>query len=541
MGRRAASEALSALGFAAELLGDACPVAVDVKAVTALAWSIRSVEGGLAGAAHLPGMTPLVTAVVDDALADREPAVLRELQTLLPPGVLALRRVKGLGPKKAQRVWRELGVESLGELEYACRENRLVTLDGFGDKTQASILAQLQALAAEEGLMRRDQAQALAAPVVAALAGAGARVVVCGALRRGCELVDEVVLLSSLAPAAPPPARVRVVVADVAHFGVALLRATGSVEHVALLQARADARGIDFNTIAGDDEDAVYAALGLLPVAPEQREATNVLVEVGKARPKLVSRKDLRGALHNHTTASDGADDVVTMLKAAAAHCLSWLGISDHSVAAAYAHGLDAKRLRAQRDELQAANGTAGVTVLAGVESDILANGDLDLDDSALAPLDVVVASMHQRFGLRGEAMTARLVRAAMHPLVDVIGHPTGRLLLSRAPAEFDVSALLAACAASGCAVELNANPARLDLAEVWLREAKERGVLVSIAADAHAADELSNLEHGVALARRAGLTADDVLNTRSADDIRAFVAQRRTRAGARKNAGISA
>lgn len=528
MGRRAASDALSELAFAAELLGEACPFDVDSKTISGLAWNVRGTDKAQLGL--LPGMTPLLFAVVDDALNDRAPVVLADLKRLLPAGLFELRRVKGLGPKKVQKLWRDLGVESLGELEYACRENRLTTIAGFGDKTQAAILEQLAALSREAGLMRRDHAQTLVLDVVEALKDAGARVEVAGALRRGMELVDEVVVVSTIAPTVALPPRVQVVVADAARFGTVLVASSSSSEHLAALRARATSKGLVFDDVAAADEAAVYAALGLVAVDAEQRDGS-VLIEQGRALPKLITRADLQGALHNHTTASDGVHDVVTMLNAAGARGLKWLGISDHSEAAAYAHGLDARRLKAQADELRAADGTAGVRVLSGIEADIMADGALDLADSALSPLQVVVASMHQRYGLRGAAMTARLVRAARHPLVDIIGHPTGRLLLSRPPADFDVSALLHACELSGCAVELNANPARLDLAEQWLREAKARGVLVSIAADAHAADELDNLDHGIALARRAGLTADDVLNTRSADDVLAWVAHRRAHA----------
>jgi DNA polymerase (family 10) len=530
MGRRAASEALAELAFAAELLGDACPWPIDAKATAGLVWGVRQAEGATtADMARLPGMTPLLAAVVDDALHERPSPVMQQLKALLPPGLFELRRVKGLGPKKVQRLWRELGIESLGELEYACRENRLVTLDGFGDKTQQAALEAVSALASEAGLMRRDSAMAVAAETIEALRRLGGRVDVAGAWRRGCELVDEVVLVSTMAPPLPPPARVRVVVAPPGAFGRILIEATGSEAHVASLRARAEARGIAFDDHVGDDEDDVYAALGLLPTPPELREQGTV-IEIGQAGPRLVRRTDLLGALHNHTTASDGADDLVTMARAAAAQGLAWLGISDHSAAAAYAGGLDAARLKDQRAELARAQGE-GVRLLSGVESDIMKEGHLDLDDDALVACDVVVASMHQRYGLRGEAQTARLVRAALHPLVDVVGHPTGRLLLARAPADFDVAALIDACAISGTAVELNANPARLDFGEPWLRLAKERGVLVSIAADAHAADELRNLEHGIAVARRAGLGPDDILNTRSAAELLSWVQARRARA----------
>lgn len=531
MGRRAASDALTELAFAKELLGDACPFSIDARGTAALAWNVRSAEAPTASPmAHLPGMTPLLLAVVDDALASRESPTLQRLKTLLPPGLFELRRVKGLGPKKVLRLWQDLGIESLGELEYACRENRLVTLEGFGEKTQTAVLQQLQTLADEFGLMRRDTATALVAPLVEALRVLGGRVVIAGALRRGAELVDRVVVVTSSPIAAlVVPARVGLVWSTPTRFGVDVIVATGSEAHVAALRERARASGVDFDQITGDDEAAVYAALGLLETPPELREQGS-LIEVGQARPRLVRRQDLLGALHNHTTASDGADDLVTMVKAASDAGLSWFGVSDHSAAAAYAHGLDGPRLAAQRAEIRAL-GDTGVVVLSGVESDILKDGRLDLDDDVLAAGDVVVASMHQRYGLSGAPMTGRLVRAARHPLVDVVGHPTGRLLLSRAPADFDVLALLDACAESGAAVELNANPARLDFGERWLREAKARGVLVSIAADAHAREELTNLEHGVAVARRAGLTKDDVLNTRDIGGLRAWLRARRARA----------
>lgn len=539
MGRRDASEALSELAFAAELLGDASPLAIDPAAVSALAWSVRSAESATTAAmAHLPGMTPLLLAVVDDALAGRPSPTVQSLTSLLPPGLFALRRLKGLGPKKVKRLWQMLGIESVGELEYACRENRLVTLDGFGEKTQSDLRRQLAALADETGLMRRDTALAHAQAWMEAARAQGHRVEVAGAWRRGAELVEGVVVVvssssSSAAIVAPDSPRVTVVVSSPGRFGVDLIVATGSEVHVAALRARAAERGLDFDGLLGDEEPDVYGQLGLMPTAPELREE-GTLVEVGRAAPRLLRRSDLRGALHNHTTASDGADDLATMARAAASEGLSWLGISDHSVFATYAHGLDGPRLAAQRAEIAALD-RDDVVVLSGVESDILRDGGLDLDDDVLAAGDVVIASMHQRFSLGTDAMTARLIRAASHPLVDVLGHPTGRLLLSRPPADFDVVAVLDACANNATAVELNANPARLDFGVAWLREAKARGVLVSIAADAHAASELAHLEHGLAVARRAGLGPDDVVNAWSTDELRAWLHTRRRRAMTRQ------
>lgn len=531
MGRRAVVDALNELAFAAEMIGDE---RVDPKTTAGLSWAIRSLQvpdgvNPLDAMMRLTDMTPRLAAVVDDALNDRASPFVDELKRQLPPGLFELRRLKGLGPKKVQKLWKDLGIESLGELEYACKENRLVTLDGFGDKTQKALLEQIHSVQSESGLCRRDHAEDLVSPFLEALHKAGHQAVLCGDFRRGCELIKDIVVVTTgPVPEAVPPIVRFVASVPKELFGSQLLLATGSEAHLAALRAR----GKPLEDIKGATEDDVYAALGLVTVEPEGREEGAVLVEVGKARPKLIERKDLKGALHNHTLASDGTGTVAQMAQAAASSGLLWLGVTDHSESASYAHGLDAKRLREQRAEIDAFNALKrSAFVFTGVESDILKDGALDYPDEVLFALDVVVASMHQRYGLKGPTLTERLVRAAHHPAVDVIGHPTGRLLLSRAAAEFDVSALLQACAMSGCAVELNANPARLDLNEKHLREAKERGVMVSIAADAHDVSEFACLDHGVAVARRAGLTAEDVLNTRTADEIKWWVAGRRAKA----------
>ncbi|MCZ7685635.1 MAG: PHP domain-containing protein [Sandaracinaceae bacterium] len=344
------------------------------------------------------------------------------------------------------------------------------------------------------------------------------------------------------AAARPPEASIAVHVAPLEAFGARALWLTASEAHLAALAARARERGLTLDEgglrdasgalVSCAEEDDVYRALELHPTAPERREPGVPLVEVGKARPRLVTRADLRGALHNHTVASDGTATLEAMREAAAARELAYLGISEHSHSAFYARGLDGERLVAQAREIAALNERPGsCVVLSGVESDILKEGELDYGADVLSEVEVVVASVHRRHAQTPEQMTARMVAAAKNPFTDVVGHPTGRLLLGRAPSEYDVAAFLDACAASGCAVELNANPHRLDLNEGHLTMAKERGVLVSIAADAHSVDELDNLEHGVTIARRAGLTPDDVLNARPLEALRAWLAARRERA----------
>ena len=566
MGRRQVTDALERLAFAAELLEDE-----RARTWARAAWAIRNLEGDVeemreSGAlAKTRGVGKGVLGVIDEVLEGKKPGALMEMEAKLPEGLFAVRRVKGLGPKKVKQLWSELTITSLGELEYACRENRLVDLKGFGRKTQQKVLEQIERIRETEGLLRRDQAEAVLGPVLDALEEVYPQVEPAGEVRRGLELVRELVVLvegealiegealvegEALAEAQaivdaarPPELKVQVALADAETFGARLVWLSSADAHRAALSLRAEARGMRFDAgglwmaspdelapLGTPEEDDVYRALGLVPTAPERREEGVPLVEAGRAVTPLVTIDDLRGALHNHTVASDGSHSLEEMRDAAAARGLEYLHISEHSHSAFYARGLDAERLAEQLRAIEALNaGAPECVLLSGVESDILAEGELDYDEDVLARLDVVIASVHRRHGQDAAQMTARMVAAAKNRMTDVVGHPTGRLLLGRAPSAFDVDAFFDACAESGCAVELNANPHRLDLNETHLAMAKERGLLVSIAADAHATRELDNLAHGVTIARRAGLTAEDVLNARSLPELRRWVSARRS------------
>ena len=548
MRRKEIVRALQRLAFAAEMKGDR-----RARAWSGAAWALRQSDEDLHLLAQegrlteLKGVGRSTAALVADLLDDLRPALLDELEADLPAGLFELRKVKGLGPKKVKALWEALGVASLAELEQACRENRLVELKGFGAKTQQKVLAEIARLRESAGKRRRDQAWALVRPVLRALREHG-RAEVGGALRRGMELVEAMPIVTTAPPdaaaatgagsagagsagagstdegAADAVERVHV---RPGAFGWALLQRSASEAHLEALRARAAERGVELEALEAEREEDVYDALGLAPTPPERREPGVPLVTAGKARTPLVRREDLRGALHNHTTASDGAHTLRQMRDAAAAG-LSYLGISEHSVSAFYARGLDVERLRAQREAIAELNAEGSAcTLLTGVESDILEDGALDYADDVLAELEVVVASVHRRYAQDREAATRRLANAARHPRAAVLGHPTGRLLLGRAPTDVDMAAVLDACVEGGCAVELNANPARLDLSAAHLAMAKARGVPVSIAADAHSMGELANLEHGVAVARRAGLTAEDVLNARPLDALRRWLASR--------------
>ena len=537
--RRKVSAVLKRLAFAYEVLGRQ-----GGRSFGAAAWSIRSVREPLeelyesGRLTQVRGVGPRVMAVVGEVLAGGEPALLTELEAQIPDGLYEVGRVPGLGPKKVRVLWQELGITTLGELEYACNENRLLDLKGFGEKTQAKVRAGIDEVRSYAGLCRLDQASAVAAAVLARVEGE-----VVGALRRGCELVDGVDLLLRAAPPEDLPADVggipvRVeVCADPALWGVHLALRTGSEGHVAKLRARAEEQGMSLDTdglrngepLACPDEAALYHALGVHVPPPERREDTVSLIPRSEPGPRLVQRSDLLGALHNHTTASDGVNTLTEMRDAAADAGLTYFGISDHSQSAFYAKGLAAEALAEQGDTVRRLN-TEGhrCHLLTGVESDILADGRLDYDDEVLASLEVVVASVHSRHGQRGAELTHRMATAAANPLTDIVGHPTGRLLLGRAPADYDVEAMLDACLRSGAAVELNGSPARLDLNEIHLAMARERGLMVSIAADAHNVDQLVYLDYGTVIARRAGLKPEHVLNCLPLDALTGWLRHRR-------------
>ncbi|MBI4816695.1 MAG: hypothetical protein HY791_10580 [Deltaproteobacteria bacterium] len=579
--RREVVDTLSRLAFVGELIG---PPEFPAGAYAAASWAARSYDGDFDRAFEsgelLRGLAfrGAPRAVVEAIFAGAPITELSALQAQIPEGLFEVHELPGLGPKKVRTLWRDLGITTVGELEYAARENRLLGLKGFGEKTQAKLLHAIAERRKFAGMFRLDQIHEAFGVLKRSLDGV--RVELAGDARRGVTEVDrlravallegslsrvsamlgsaghEPLVAASATPSEPASDTVSGrldrtsfelrVVSDPHVFGVAFLHATGSQSHWDELSERATQLGMDLRPdglfrekakISCPEEGEVYDALGLVLIDPERREAGVPLVLKGTRRRRLIERRDLLGAIHNHTIASDGIGTLEQMRDAAVSRSLRYLAITDHSQTAAYAGGLTPEKLDMQRARISALNSDEGgksCVLLTGVESDILADGSLDYDSNTLASLDVVVASVHDRIGHGREVMTKRLVAAASHPFSDVMGHPTGRLLLgARRPADFDLDEFLDACARSGVAVELNASPQRLDLDAEALAKAKSRGVLVSIGADAHAPEALDHLELGVVVARRAGLSAEDVLNTRTLEELRAWLSVRKAKARA--------
>jgi DNA polymerase (family 10) len=521
--------------------------------------------------ARVRGLGPATLAVVRDLAESGESRYLEQLREAMPEGLLELMRVPGLSSEKIQKLHTELGIASLTDLESAALDGRLTKLKGMGPKTAKKILSGI-AFVREAGVLAlyhhaMVEAQGLLAAVQSHPDVAAAEIA--GSLRRRREVAGDVDIVASctrdpgrvaqsfcrlpgVAAATTGATASSVSLRFVSGtkldlycvspdaYGAALLRATGSAEHVDAMRQHFGARGLRLDgdmlvdarggAIPCPDEAALYAAGGLAWIPPELREGMGEVQAAGaSALPRLVEGSDLRGVLHCHTTYSDGQATVAEMADAARAKGWTYLGISDHSQAAFYASGVSRERMLDQFDEIDALNAAnSDFRVLKGVEADILADGRLDYDAELLARFDFVIASIHSRFKMDGAAITERVLRAMDDPHMTILAHPTGRLLLSRKPYDLDVEAVLEKAAAVGVAVEVNADPKRLDLDWRYLKRARELGVTISIGPDAHSPRGLDWTELGVAMARKGWLEASNVLNSRDAAAVVEFARRRR-------------
>jgi DNA polymerase (family 10) len=554
--RAAIVSALREIGARLRLSGDnpfrARAYEGGADAVEAL--SDDELEGRLATATltDVPSIGGALAGVIAELATTGSSAVLTRLRAAAPAALLELTRLSGVSRERAQRLHEALGISDVDELEAAARAGRVREVWGFGPKSEAAILKAIDAHRRRPQALRlidaRDAAVALA-DFVAAQAGVTV-VDVAGGVRLWDEVVDELAVVGVIdrvdgSPGAtlrnyPPLARVetsepglvvgrlangirvRVRLTSPARRGAALVEETGPPAHVEALRLRARERGLAWDDLLSPSEQALYAALDL-PFVPPEARAWSALPSSADLSA-LVTGADLRGLVHCHTDASDGRDTLAEMARAADARGAGYLTVTDHSPTASYAGGLSIDRLRRQWDEIERVQETVKVRLLRGAESDILADGALDYPDSVLEELDVVIASIHGRHRMDAAAMTARLVRAMQLPVFKIWGHPLGRLILRREPIACDVEAVLDAVAGSRTAIEISGDPYRLDLPPAWIPAARRRGIRFVISTDAHGIADLDNVEYGIALARRGGVTRDEVLNALPADAFRAAV-----------------
>ncbi|MHC2623943.1 DNA polymerase (family 10) [Bradyrhizobium huanghuaihaiense] len=494
---------------------------------------------------EIPGVGDAIADIITKLHKTGSHPSLEKLRKEIPAGVLEMLAVPGLRPEKVLRLYKDLGIGSLSELEAAAKDDRIKKAKGLGATLQTKILQNLAIAKSGEGRLHLHRAAALLAQAEDSIRKSRPelkRVTIAGDFRRGCELVGDLTIVAEAAKhktSTPSANGLRIQVSDRKHFGAALLFATGSAAHIEQLQALAAEKGMRLDAdglhkgrtlIAGEEAD-IYQAFGLPFIDPELREGRGEIEAALKGKlPKLVTDQDLRGILHCHTDASDGTETLETMAKATRQRGFEYFGVADHSKSAHYAGGLSVEEITQQHREADRLNKRFGkdFRILKGIESDILADGSLDYDDDVLERFDFVVASIHGRFKLDRKAQTQRLLRAISNPHTTIIGHMTGRQLQRRPGYEIDVEKVLRACAKHDVVVEINAHPWRLDLDWRWHQAALEFGCMMSINPDAHSIPELDHMHWGVLMARKGGVPADPVLNVMTLAEITRYLRQKR-------------
>ncbi len=569
MDKKQAAAALKRMAVLLELTG-ANPFKVNAYARGARA--LEAAEGVLGemidqGLDRIKGIGAGLKRDIEELAATGDLRELEELTATVPPGLLEVLRLPGLGPKKVKVLWEDLGVTTLGELEYACLENRLIDLKGFGLKTQDKVLSGIQDLKRYQGRFLLGDVLPAARELRDELARGldPAPVLLAGDLRRWTKTVTEADLLAigvspeKLAAALKKSALVteilvpedhhvraetqggwpvRVFVTAPDRLAADQVLRTGSAQHVAALDRLAKGKKMKLGpgglvkngkVLALKDEAGLYEKLGLALIPPELREDQGEIEAAAAGRlPEPVTADQVKGTFHLHTVRSDGVVTLAQYLAAGIERGWEYLGIADHSQSAFYAGGLTEDELIEQAAEIQALNDSQDqVRLLWGIESDIKPDGSLDYPDEILGRFDFVVASVHSSFGQSRKDMTARLVKAVSHPATRILGHLTGRLLLARKGYDFDLEAILAALAEHDVALELNANPHRLDADEDTLRRAVELGIKIAVNPDAHYLEGLDDMAYGLALARRGWVPPELVLNTWPLDEVSAWLARR--------------
>ena len=504
---------------------------------------------------ELPGIGDDLAAKIKEIVETGKCQFLEKLRKKTPPTITELLKMPGLGPKRVRTLYHELDVQTLPQLARAARDGRISELPGFGEKTERAILDAIAAHAAESKRFKLAVAAQYAEPLRKYLEKIPGvyRAMLAGSYRRCRETVGDLDILVTATDAvkvmdrfvaydevkdvmAKGSTRSTVIlksglqvdlrVVEKHCFGAALQYFTGSKTHNIEIRRLAQERQLKISEygvfkgerrIAGDTEESVYRAIGLPWIAPELRENRGEIeaARAGKL-PKLVELADLKGDLHAHTKATDGHNTLSEMAEAARRHGLEYLAITEHSRRLTVAHGLDPQQLRKQMHEIDRLNEQLReITLLKGIEVDILEDGRLDLPDDVLAECDLVIGAVHSKFSLSRAKQTERILRAMEHPYFTLLAHPTGRLLETREPYDVDMLRIIRQARGRGCFLELNAHPERLDLLDVYCQMARDEGVLVAVSSDAHSTQDFDNLRYGVGQARRGWLEKKDILNTR--------------------------
>jgi DNA polymerase (family X) len=557
----------------------------EVRAYENAARTVNSLDGDIVTLAQegklkgIPGLGSTIIKRIEEAVETEHIKFLDELIANTPRVKLDMLRIPGLGPKRINTIYEQLHVSSIADVEKAAKENRIAGIPGFGKKTQDNILKGIAFISQHADRYLYAVGEREAERIREALASLPqiVRLQIGGSLRRKRETVKDIDMVASIDDNAGDEVRREIMnfftsqpsvqaitgkgetkssvilssgiamdfrLVNDSQFPYTLHHFTGSREHHIALRRRALSMNMTINDygmfkVKGSEETLVpckteadmYAALGMDYIEPEMREDMGEIeAAIQHTLPTLVQESDLRGVVHAHSTWSDGHNTIREMAEACIARGYSYLGITDHSKVAAYANGLSEDRLRQQGEEIDRLNEEfAGrLHILKGTECDILRDGSLDYDDSVLASLDFVVASIHGNFNLSPEEQTQRMLRAIANPYVDIIGHPTGRILLGREGYTLDLEAVITAAAEHGVCIEINADPSRLDLDWHFVRKARDKGIKIPVNPDAHTLAGIDNMRYGIGVARKGWLRAADVLNTMETDALLAFFRNRR-------------
>ena len=501
-----------------------------VKALASAAYRISKMNADLSGKTlqELEAMEGVGKSVAGKIIELEQTGTTKELATLIsktPEGLMEVLKVKGLGPKKVSLLWKELGIESLGELLYACNENRLITLKGFGEKTQAEVKKGVEFRFANKHKYHYAYALAYANELVDAIKQKhpNALVSFTGELHRKCDvinlfeiLVEEKILNDANELAAKQSYTTKIHTSKPEEFYYELIKTSSTEEHL---------QKIGFEKLTSKNyssERAIYEELAIPYFEPELREGLfEEKIIAAKKEPTLIQFTDLKGCLHNHSTYSDGLNSIEEMANECIRLGYEYFGISDHSQTAVYAGGLKPEKVIQQHVEIDALNKKfAPFKILKGIESDILGDGSLDYEEDILKLFDFVVASIHQGFKMDEEKATNRIIKAIENPYTKILGHPTGRLLLARPGYPINHKKVIDACAANGVAIELNAHPYRLDVDWRWMPYCMEKNVMVSINPDAHEKTGIGDMYYGVCAARKGMLSVGNCLNGFSVNDL---------------------
>jgi DNA polymerase (family 10) len=536
------------------------------RAVRALGRSLADLVEEGADLSELPDIGDALAKKIVELLQSGTTEAMKQLHTELPASLEDLLRIPALGPKRVKALYSDLGIKTLAQLERAAKAGKVRELPGFGSKTEAKILEALAAHRTKKQRMLLATAVDYAEPLVTYLQRTSGvdHVIVAGSYRRGRETVGDLDILVTAPKGSKLMSRfvdydevaevvsqgttrssvllrsglqVDLRLAPPESLGAALHYFTGSKAHNIQLRRLGQQSGLKINEygvfkgqrrIAGEDERSVFASVGLPWIPPELREGSDELEAAAAGQlPDLIEPGDLRGELHCHTNATDGHASLREVAHAAKARGLKYLAITDHSQRLSMVHGLDVKRLRRQLSEIDALNEELkGITLLKGIECDILDDGRLDLPDEILGELDLVIGAVHYKFSLPRDKQTERILRAMDHRYFSILAHPTGRLLEEREPYAVDLERIIAHAAERGCFLELNSQPRRLDLDSTGCRMAKDAGVLVAIDTDAHSVNDLDHRRFGIGQARRGWLEKGDVLNTRGLRELRKLLAR---------------